>query len=392
MDGPITIQVGNEVWTPENYDGKTAGPSTLRSGIEQSRNLMTVRLAQDMGMKLVAEYAERFGVYDKMAARARDGARFRRNDRLRMVSGYSIIANGGRKIKPSLIDRIQDRYGKTDLPAGRTRVRRLLAAEWKNQPEPELIDNRDQVLDPMTAYQITSMMEGVVQRGTAATVSELGRPIAGKTGTTNDEKDAWFIGLHAGSRRRCLSWATTSRARWATARPAAACGADLQGLHGATRSKDTPIVDFRVPEGMKLIPIDRKTGMQRQLATPDTIIEAFKPGTGRPTAIRSSAWTICESMSAEQLFAEANRAISSGGGGGLLLSAVRLRTAGLFHFTYVGSCLWSAPPQYHRHNGMSEEHAMRAEIENARRRDQAGHKPAEEASLTGIRQSNGLTI
>ena len=114
---------------------------------------------------------------------------------MRMVSAYSVMANGGRQIKPSLIDRIQDRYGKTVFKHDERGCEGCVADEWIDQPEPELIDNAEQVLDPMTAYQITSMMEGVVQRGTATTLLELGRPIAGKTGTTNDEKDAWFIGF-----------------------------------------------------------------------------------------------------------------------------------------------------------------------------------------------------
>src|SRR5690606_27680181 len=111
MDGPITIQTGNTTWTPKNYDGRTAGPATLRSGIERSRNLMTVRLANDMGMKLVAEYAERFGVYDHLAPYLPMALGAGETTVMRMVTAYSIMANGGKSIKPSLIDRIQDRYG-----------------------------------------------------------------------------------------------------------------------------------------------------------------------------------------------------------------------------------------------------------------------------------------
>ncbi|TIX45681.1 MAG: penicillin-binding protein 1A, partial [Mesorhizobium sp.] len=195
MDGPITIQSGNTTWTPKNYDGTVAGPATLRSGIEKSRNLMTVRLANDMGMKLVVEYAERFGVYDHLAPYLPMALGSGETTVMRMVSAYSIMANGGKSIKPSLIDRIQDRYGKTVFRQDERGCSNCNAAEWQNQPEPELVDNSEQVLDPMTAYQITSMMEGVVQRGTGATINELGRHIAGKTGTTNDEKDAWFIGF-----------------------------------------------------------------------------------------------------------------------------------------------------------------------------------------------------
>ena len=113
---------------------------------------------------------------------------------MRMVSAFSVFANGGRAIKPSLIDRIQDRFGKTIFKHDERGCEGCAATSWLDQAEPELVDNRDQVLDPMTAYQVTSMLEGVVQRGTAANIKDIGFPIAGKTGTTNEEKDAWFVG------------------------------------------------------------------------------------------------------------------------------------------------------------------------------------------------------
>ncbi|MEQ9245954.1 MAG: penicillin-binding protein 1A, partial [Nitratireductor sp.] len=194
LDAPISIQVGNDVWEPKNYGGKSAGPSTLRAGIERSRNLMTVRLAKDMGMQLVADYAEHFGLYDKMLPVLAMSLGSGETTVMRMVSAYAVMANGGKQIVPSLVDRIQDRYGKTVYKHDRRECVGCVASEWTGQDEPEIINDRDQVLDPMTAYQITSMMQGVVSRGTAVTVSELGRPIAGKTGTTNDEKDAWFVG------------------------------------------------------------------------------------------------------------------------------------------------------------------------------------------------------
>ncbi|MFI0848101.1 penicillin-binding protein 1A [Mesorhizobium sp. IMUNJ 23232] len=314
MDGPITIRIGTEVWTPKNYDGKTAGPATLRSGIERSRNLMTVRLANDMGMKLVAEYAERFGVYDKMPPHIAMALGSGETTVMRMVTAYSMMANGGRQIKPSLIDRIQDRYGKTVFKHDERACENCVAADWENQPEPELVDNSEQILDPMTAYQITSMMEGVVQRGTAVTISELGRPIAGKTGTTNDEKDAWFIGftpnlvvgLYMGyDKPQGLGKGATG----------GGLAAPIFKEFMAEVLKDTPIVDFQVPEGMKLIAINRKTGMQAREGDGGAIMEAFKPGTGPA----DSYWVIGqndgESISAERLSPQASKAISQGGGG-----------------------------------------------------------------------------
>jgi membrane peptidoglycan carboxypeptidase len=232
LDAPITIKQGNQVWEPKNYGGEAAGPSTLRAGIERSRNLMTVRLANDMGMKLVVEYAERFGIYDNLLPYLPMSLGAGETTVMRMVSAYSIIANGGKQIKPSMIDRIQDRYGKTVYKHDERGCEGCVATSWLEQPEPELVDNSEQVLDPMTAYQVTSMMEGVVQRGTAVILSDLGRPIAGKTGTTNEEKDAWFVGytpdmvvaVFMGYRQSDPDGQGLHRRR--------SRGADLQGLHG----------------------------------------------------------------------------------------------------------------------------------------------------------------
>src|SRR4029079_2001492 len=140
----------------------------------------------DVGMPLIAEYAKRFGIYDDLPAYLSYSLGAGETTVLRMVTAYSMLADGGKRIKPTLIDRIQDRYGHTIYRHDERECRGCDAESWKNQSEPSLVDRREQVLDPMTAYQITSMLEGVVQRGTAAGVfTELGRPVAGKTGTTN---------------------------------------------------------------------------------------------------------------------------------------------------------------------------------------------------------------
>ena len=150
--------------------GKFYGPSTLRFGIEHSRNMMTVRLAQDVGMPLIAEYAKRFGVYDDLPPYLSFSLGAGETTVLRMTTAYSMFANGGKRIKPTLIDRIQDRYGHTIYKHDQRECRGCDADKWQNQAEPTLVDKREQVIDPMTAYQITSMMEGVVQRGTATVV------------------------------------------------------------------------------------------------------------------------------------------------------------------------------------------------------------------------------
>ncbi len=192
---------------------------------------MTVRLAQDMGMKTVAEYAERFGVYDKMLPVLSMSLGAGETTVLRMVTAYSVIANGGQSITPSMIDRIQDRYGKTVFKHDGRQCEGCNAQQWSNQEEPTLIDNRDQVLDPMTAYQITSMMEGVVQRGTAQLLKSLDRPLAGKTGTTNDEKTP---GLSASrlTRLSVYSWVMTRQLRLVAGNWWWSRCSGLQGVYG----------------------------------------------------------------------------------------------------------------------------------------------------------------
>jgi penicillin-binding protein 1A len=315
LDAPITFVSGGQVWEPKNYGGKWAGPSTLRLGIVKSRNLMTVRLANDMGMNLVSEYAKRFGVYDNLPPLLANALGAGETTVMRMVSAISVIANGGKQIQPSLIDRIQDRYGKTIFKHDQRICEGCDAREWHNQPEPDLIDNREQVLDPMTAYQITSMMEGVVQRGTGRIVSTLGRPIAGKTGTTNDEKDAWFIGFTP-------DLAVGVYMGYDKPRPMGH-GATGGGLAApvfkefmANALEGTPVVDFRVPNGMTLIKIDRTTGMRATPDDTDTIIEAFKPGTGPAdsyTVIGMGDGT--QMVPANELSPSASQAIVSGSGG-----------------------------------------------------------------------------
>ncbi|MFD2258969.1 penicillin-binding protein 1A [Chelativorans composti] len=313
MDGPLTIQIGNQVWEPKNYGGGFGGPSTLREGIERSRNLMTVRLAQDMGMDTVAEYAERFGVYDHMPRHLAMSLGSGETTVMRMVSAYAVMANGGRYIEPSLIDRIQDRYGRTVYKHDNRQCLGCNAETWQDQQEPELIDERDQVLDPMTAYQITSMMEGVVKRGTASTLADLGYPIAGKTGTTNEEKDAWFIGYTPNLVVGVFLGFDQPKPMGKGATGSGLAVPVFRDFMVEALKGEKP-VEFRVPEGMSLIAIDRKTGMQARAGQPGTIIEAFKPGTGPA----DTYWVIGDyqvSERAREISPQAGDAISRGAGG-----------------------------------------------------------------------------
>jgi penicillin-binding protein 1A len=321
LDAPIEIDMGpgGGIWKPENYGGKFFGPSTLRFGLEQSRNVMTVRLAQDIGMPLIAEYAKRFGVYDELPPYLSYALGAGETTVLRMVTAYSMFDNGGRRVIPTLIDRIQDRYGHTIYKHDTRECVGCDAKSWHNQPEPTLIDRREQVIDPMTAYQVTSLMEGVVQRGTATVVRDVGKPIAGKTGTTNDEKDVWFIGFSPDVVCGVYMGYDKPRhiARNATGgHLAAPIVRDFLKVALA----DKPPIPFRVPPGIKLIRVDAKTGMRAVPGDPKVILEAFKPGTAPPdsySVIGTATANGAPVPVAPPISPDADRAIRSTGTGGL---------------------------------------------------------------------------
>ncbi|MDO8360350.1 MAG: penicillin-binding transpeptidase domain-containing protein, partial [Devosia sp.] len=285
LDAPIeVVNADGSVWRPENYAQSFYGPQTLRRGIENSRNVMTVRLAQDIGMPLVVDYAKVFGLYDSLSPVLAMALGSGETTDMKMTAAYATIANGGRKIVPTLIDRIQDRYGKTIYKHDDRVCDGCSATDWERQSEPLIIDNREQVLDPMTAYQITSMMEGVVQRGTGTAAKRLSRPVAGKTGTSNDYKDAWFIGftpelatgVYIGFDK------PKSMGRDATG-GGLAVPIFTQFMQDALKGK--PPTPFNMPPGMTQVWIDPATGVKAN-GGEAAIYEAFKPGTG-PNLITS---------------------------------------------------------------------------------------------------------
>lgn len=310
LDAPITIEMGpgQESWTPSNYDGKPTGPHTLRYGIEQSKNLMTVRLAKDVGMPLVSEYARRFGIYDDMLPVLSMSLGAGETTVMRMVTAYSMLANGGKRIKPTLIDRIQDRSGQTIYRHDDRQCIGCAAEKWNGQDEPKLIDKREQVLDPLTAYQMVSILEGAVQRGTGTALKEVGKPIAGKTGTTNDAKDVWFVGfspdLAAGvylgyDKPQTLGEKATG----------GGFSAPIVRDFMKMALKDKPPTPFRVPPGIKLISVDRGSGTRS--SGPGAILEAFKPGTAPPENYAIMDY----GGSRGGVSPEAERAVSAGTGG-----------------------------------------------------------------------------
>jgi len=283
MDSPFVLDMGpgQAAWAPSNYDGKSAGLRTLRYGIEHSKNLMTVRLANEIGMPVITEYSRRFGVYDDMLPLLSMSLGAGETTVMRMTAAYSMFVNGGRRIKPTLIDQIQDRSGRTIYRHDDRKCDACDADAWDGGAAPKLTDTREQVLDPLTAYQITSILEGVVQRGTAQSVKAVGKPLAGKTGTTNDAKDVWFVGfspdLAVGvflgyDQPKSLGNAATA------GQYAAPVFRDFMQM----ALKDRPATPFRVPPGIKLIRVNASTGTRAGGDGRGIILEAFKPGQAPP--------------------------------------------------------------------------------------------------------------
>ncbi len=280
LDAPIEIEQGpgKDIWKPENYDKeKSYGPTTLRVGIEKSRNQMTVRLAQDMGMPLITEYARRFGVYDDLLPVLAMSLGAGETTLLRMVSAYAMIANGGKQLQATFIDRIQDRWGRTVWRHDDRACEGCKVDAWNGQPEPNVVDDRKQIIDPHTAYQVTSILEGVVQRGTATSLKKLGMPLAGKTGTTNDEKDAWFVGFTPDLVVGVYVGYDIPRPM-GKGQTGGKVAAPIFGDFVKMALEGKPAVPFRIPPGVKLVRVSLKTGLRAQPGEKDNIIEAFKPG------------------------------------------------------------------------------------------------------------------
>ncbi|WP_417516521.1 penicillin-binding protein 1A [Minwuia sp.] len=290
LDAPFVIdQGGNQgKWKPSNYSNRFYGPSTLRLGIEKSRNLMTVRLAQQIGMPTITEYSKAFGIYDRMPAALSYALGAGETTLLRLTAAYAMLVNGGKKIEPRLIDRIQDRKGATVLRHDVFGCGDCGVGEWDRSSEPRIVDNRPQVVSPGTAYQVVSMLEGVVRRGTGVRVSAVGKPLAGKTGTTNESKDAWFVGfspdLALGVFAGFDEPAPLGRKETGSS-VAAPIFRDIM----AEYLKDKPSTPFRIPPDIRLVRVDAKTGALASRFSDKVIMEAFKPGTEPRTAASTFA-------------------------------------------------------------------------------------------------------
>ncbi len=286
LDAPFVMDMGpgQGIWRPDNFEkGDFLGDTTLRRGVELSRNVMTVRLAYQLGMDKVVPIPIHMGVYDKLQPLLAMSLGAGETTLIRMVTGYSEFVNGGKKINASLIDRIQDRNGRTIWRHDARDCEGCNDAAWHDQQEPLLADTREQVLDPRTAYQIVSILEGVIQRGTGQSIKVVGKPLAGKTGTSQDSQSVWFIGfspdLAAGVYVGFDNPRTLGKDSVGQDEQGATVSAPIFRDFMKNALADSPPTPFRVAPGIEEVTINGITGDPVPPGSPGAILEAFKAGT-----------------------------------------------------------------------------------------------------------------
>ncbi len=277
LDAPLVLDQGSDLklWKPENYGKKFYGPSTLRVGLEKSRNLMTVRIAQKLGVNNVANFSKELEIYDNPDKLLSISLGSTETTLLKLTSAYSSFVNGGKLVQPILIDRIQDSQGNTIINNDQRKCINCDQISFTGKDYPKIEDNYKQVITPQTAYQITSLLEGVIQRGTGKKLKKLNLNIAGKTGTTNKNTDAWFIGftsnlvvgVYVGMDNPAPlgKFETGSK----TALPIF-----KSFVENAVKKSDAR--PFKVPEGITMMVVDPMTGQKAKLTSKNTIPEAYK--------------------------------------------------------------------------------------------------------------------
>ncbi len=277
IDAPISIDTGTEIWRPTNASDRFYGPTPLRTGIERSRNLMTVRLAREVGMETVASYAERFGVYDQLKPYLANALGSQESTLFRIVAAYAMFANGGERVEPTLVDRVQNRWGETVYRHDRRVCEDCGREALDPGTAPRITSNRERVMDAITAYQLTSMMQGVVTRGTASGRIDLEVPVAGKTGTTNEARDVWFVGFTSNIVGGCYIGYDRPRPMGRSASGGGMCAPVFnQFMRKATEKYGGGA--FEVPPGGTFIKIDRYSGarLQEDEEGPHVVAEYFR--------------------------------------------------------------------------------------------------------------------
>ena len=277
LDAPLVLDQGFDLklWKPENYGKKFYGPSTLRTGIEKSRNLMTVRISQDLGLKKITEFSKKLNIYKDPKKLLSISLGSEETTLLNLTSAYCTFINGGKKIKPILIDRIQDATGVTIFNSDNRECKKCNEISYLGEEYPVIKDKFEQVLSPETSYQIVSLLEGVIQRGTGRKLKNLKLNIAGKTGTTNNNTDTWFVGFTS----RLVVGVYVgfdepiSLGKYETgSRTALPIFKDF--IINSITKKDA--VPFKVPEGITMLVVDPKKGTKLDFSSKKMIYEAFK--------------------------------------------------------------------------------------------------------------------
>jgi len=278
LDVPVAVDQGprQSAWVPENYGRDFHGALPLRYGVERSRNVMTVRLVLEMGIEPVAEVANAFGIYDDMPLLPSMTLGAGETTLLRLTTAYAMIANGGERIEPYLVERVQDADGRTIYRTDTSACFECQSGDWGGGPTPAIHAEREQVTDPVSAFQMVSILRGVVQRGTAARLAGLDLPLAGKTGTTNDARDAWFVGFAPELAVGVYVGFDEPRSLGAESGSTAAVpifGAFMEAALRGRRDRD-----FRVPEGVTAVWVDRWTGSPAAAGSSGAILEAMRDG------------------------------------------------------------------------------------------------------------------
>lgn len=280
LDAPFVMDQGDGQgkWKPKNSSNKFYGPSTLRLGLEKSRNLMTVRLAQHLGMPLIVDYATKFDIADNIEPTLAASLGAGEVTLMQLTAAYGMLVNGGKHITPTLIDRIQDRRGHTIYKHDERACLPCIVPWEESRAEPAIADDREQIIDPLTAYQMVSMMQGVVENGTGRKIRVIGKPLAGKTGTTNDSTDAWFVGFSPDLVVGVFTGFDQPRSL-GLGEEGSSVAVPIFRDFMADALKDEPGVPFRMPSGIRLVRINADTGEPAKVTDAHVILEAFKPGT-----------------------------------------------------------------------------------------------------------------
>ena len=277
LDAPLVLDQGVDLkkWKPENYGKKFYGPSTLRVGLEKSRNLMTVRIAQNLGVDKVAKFSKELKIYDDPEELLSISLGSAETTLLNLTSAYSSFVNGGKLISPIIIDRIQDSEGNTIINNENRKCMNCDKISYTGKDYPQIEDNYEQVMSEQTAYQVTTILEGVIKRGTGKKLRDLQLNLAGKTGTTNENTDAWFIGFTSNlvigvyvgmdNPKPLGKFETGSKAALPIFR---------EFIEKSVKKSEAR--PFKVPEKMTLMVVDPLTGEKAKFNSKNTIIEAYK--------------------------------------------------------------------------------------------------------------------